>query len=258
MNRQQRNSDEPPCPRCLIQLFDSNGHPSRRPPSASSCATRRPNSGSNITSAPEWCNGEPLDDDVFRSPTKAPRWRLPSSPETSTTQRLSSGYRAGCAYCMPSQATNRSSHREVQSQPRHDCFEHRCTPMRHWNSLGSISSPINRATSPPWADRPKRHSIASTITENRHQCACSAGSSSGPLPAYERCGHCGRLVYFNERVSSLSVPWHLSCLQCIACGKRLSPGRHAVSRGLPICQYPCMGTFMSPYQYAAGSKDARP
>ena len=73
-----------------------------------------------------------------------------------------------------------------------------------------------------------------------------------------RCGHCDQPVYYNERVFSLQYPWHQSCLICVVCGKKLSPGKHAVTQGFPICQYPCMSAYLSGYQYIKGSKDARP
>ncbi|RWS25878.1 cysteine-rich protein 2-like protein [Leptotrombidium deliense] len=59
------------------------------------------------------------------------------------------------------------------------------------------------------------------------------------------CGRCEKPVYFAEKVFSLPVPWHISCLYCYVCHKKLAPGIHAVKNGLPICQYPCLAASFS-------------
>ncbi|RWS17425.1 cysteine-rich protein 1-like protein [Dinothrombium tinctorium] len=83
------------------------------------------------------------------------------------------------------------------------------------------------------------------------------GSARKIVPARPACGQCGYPTYFNEKVPSLRTPWHKSCLYCCVCLKKLSPGRHAVKDGLPICHYPCMASYYSAYQYAYGAKESK-
>lgn len=79
-----------------------------------------------------------------------------------------------------------------------------------------------------------------------------------PFESRIHCGHCNYPVYNNEKVHSLDTPWHKSCLFCFVCGRKLSPGKHAVLNNSPICHFPCMSTYYSSYKYGQGARESRP
>lgn len=50
-----------------------------------------------------------------------------------------------------------------------------------------------------------------------------------------RCVRCLKTVYAAEQYQGINFAWHLNCLRCSICDRKLQPAAHAVHDGLPIC-----------------------
>lgn len=74
----------------------------------------------------------------------------------------------------------------------------------------------------------------------------------------QRCVRCLKKVYAAELCYSINFPWHLDCLRCSICDRKLQPAAHAVHDGLPICNFPCYNRIYNEYLYRKGFQESKP